>query len=269
MEKIRLYGSHSVNELSSQAAICAESLAIKGFAVLETDFDAATLGAMSGKLDELNRAQDAHFGRDTLEKIKEADMVRCPLAHDDLFLQVATKPELLEVVEAMLGNYFILHLQNAIINRPNLVHHQTSWHRDLPYQEWTSSRPMALGALFCVDKFTVENGATFVLPHSHRIDLLPSLNYLENNQIQVEAKPGSYILFDAMLFHRAGTNRSDYVRRGINNVFSRPILKQQLDLPRMLGDRFASDPFLSKLLGYDSQVLDSDAAFKGRRLKKQ
>ena len=40
------------------------------------------------------------------------------------------------------------------------AHHQSAFHRDLPYQHFTSSRPIAINALFCADEFTNENGAT-------------------------------------------------------------------------------------------------------------
>jgi hypothetical protein len=47
----------------------------------------------------------------------------------------------------------VLHLQNGIINMPNEEHHQSSWHRDLPYQNWTSSEPLACNVFYCLDNF--------------------------------------------------------------------------------------------------------------------
>lgn len=154
----------------------------------------------------------------------------------------------------MLGPWVILNLQNAIINRPNERHHQSQWHRDLPYQEWVISRPLAIGALFAIDQFSAETGGTIVVPASHRQEKLPSAQYLRRHTKQIVAQPGSVLLFDAMVFHRSGENTSERVRRGVNHLYTAPILKQQYDFPRALGESFTSDPGIRQLLGFTSSV---------------
>src|ERR1044071_1251299 len=118
-----------------------EELAIIGYTVVENVFDEKEVGMMRTKLDEVYALQEKEFGAETLSKIKELHLARLPLATDDYFLSVATKPAIIELVTAALGNYFVLHLQNGIINMPDLPHHQHGWHRDLPYQDYVSSSP--------------------------------------------------------------------------------------------------------------------------------
>ncbi len=81
----------------------------------------------------------------------------------------------------------------------------------------------------------------------------------------VNAPAGSVIVFDAMLYHRAGDNKSPKPRRAINHVFTIPILKQQIDLPRGLDGKFRDDPELARLFGYDSAVRGSVREWRDSR----
>jgi hypothetical protein len=45
-----------------------------------------------------------------------------------------------------------------------------------------------------------------------------------------------------------------------------PFLRQQINLPHMLGDRFANDPKLKRLLGYECQTSDSVLEYRQSRL---
>jgi ectoine hydroxylase-related dioxygenase (phytanoyl-CoA dioxygenase family) len=92
---------------------------------------------------------------------------------------------------------------------------------------------------------------------------------MEKHAVQVTAKAGSVLLFDSMLFHKAGYNFSkDRIRRGVNHLYARAIVRQQINLPEMLQGRYADDPFLHMLLGYDAQSSLNVEDFRNRRLKK-
>ncbi len=181
---------------------------------------------------------------------------------------IAINSSIISIIEKILGDYFILHLQNGIINTPKEEHHQSKWHRDLPYQNFIISKPLAISALYCIDDFTSETGCTHVIPFTHKLEFMPSLEYITANNVMVLAKAGSVILFDAMLFHKAGHNSSETIRRGINNVYISPILKQQIDIPKMLNGKYSDNEFLRKFLGYDSTVAEDDIIWRENRLKK-
>jgi ectoine hydroxylase-related dioxygenase (phytanoyl-CoA dioxygenase family) len=156
--------------------------------------------------------------------------------------------------------------QNGVVNPPGENHPQGAYHRDLPYQHFVSSRPLALSALFCIDPFRVETGATTALPASHLNERFPSDEVRASIETPIEAAPGAFIVFDSMLFHRAGANRSGRPRRAVNHVFTVPIIAQQIALPVALAGRFADDPELSPLLGYDAAPAASVAEWRKRRL---
>jgi ectoine hydroxylase-related dioxygenase (phytanoyl-CoA dioxygenase family) len=268
MNTEKSYGVNKQTKIQSLLDLHIEELQINGFSLLENVLNFEELSDCRIKLDSIYEKQKEQFGEEQLKKINELNLVRCPLVYDDFFLNIATNSRVLEVVEKMIGNYFILHLQNGIINMPNEEHHQSSWHRDLPYQNFIISKPLAIGALYCIDDFTNESGGTFVLPHSQRVESIPSVKYIEKHSIQITAKAGSVILFDSMLFHRAGYNSSCFTRRAINNVYVVPILKQQINLSSALNGKYSDDEFLSKFLGYQSNSPASDVEWRNNRLKK-
>src|SRR5207247_10622939 len=112
-------------------------------------------------------------GEDQLAEMNDTNVVRLLLAYDDYFVELATKPAVLAIVEALLGDYYILSQQNGIINPPHLANYQASWHRDLAYQHFVSSRPLAISALSCIDDFSEETGGTHVLPASNKTATCP------------------------------------------------------------------------------------------------
>ena len=156
--------------------------------------------------------------------------------------------------------------QNAIINRPVDAHYQFTWHRDLNYQHYVSSRPLAVSALYAIDDFTEETGGTWLIPASHKSEPFPSPAYVRRRARQIDAPAGSILLFDAMVYHRAGVNRSGRVRRSVNHIYSVPMIQQQISLPGMLGGKFSDDPFLRMFLGYDTETGRSVQEWRTRKL---
>ena len=104
-------------------------------------------------------------------------------------------PEVENLVKHVIGGYTLLHLQNAIVNRPDRVH-QSVWHRDLPYLDRSSSAPLAVSALFCVDELSVQTGATWCIPGSQLVAEQPSEAILARRAVAIEANAGDVIVFD-------------------------------------------------------------------------
>jgi ectoine hydroxylase-related dioxygenase (phytanoyl-CoA dioxygenase family) len=262
------YGVAIQNSVNSSFEMACEEISILGYTIINDVLSEKELEVIRAKLDDAYEIQKNQFGEKNLTQINEEYLVRCPLLHDSVFLQLAINKKVLEFVEFILGNYFILNLQNGIINMPKEFHHQSSWHKDLPYQNFVISNPLAISALFCIDDFNDQTGGTFILPYSHKIEASPSSHFVNKHKIQVNAPAGSVILFDSMLLHKAGYNQSDKIRRGINNIYSTPILKQQINLPSSLNGKYSDDAFLSKFLGYQSDAPLSVQDFRNKRLNK-
>lgn len=209
-----------------------EQVRCLGYAVLDSGYDSTKLSALSIEFDTLHSRYLDHYGVENLGTINEENTLRALLAQGSgMFLDLVFNENLLSVLKKLIDGKFILNQQNGIINPPQQTYNQASWHRDLPYQHFLSTTPLAINALFCIDDFTIENGATFVLPASHKSSAFPSASHVKHNAFQVEAKAGSFILLDCMMFHAGGFNTTNAKRRAVNHLFNIPFLKQQIVIP--------------------------------------
>lgn len=266
--KENFYGVAGQTKVDSDIDRYAEEIAVRGFTVISGVLPDADLPEWRKKIDTIYAKQEADFGHEALAAIQEVDVCRAPLLYDEDFLKLVAQPLVLDIVRRFLGDWHILNLQNAVVNRPHVPHHQSSWHRDLPHQNWVISKPLAINVLWIIDEFSDRTGGTHVLPFSHRAENLPSAAYIEANRAVVNAPAGSAVVFDAMLFHRAGANKSDMIRRAVNQLYTIPILKQQYDFPQALGARPHMDPAMARLLGYTSQVPLNDLVWRRARAEK-
>jgi ectoine hydroxylase-related dioxygenase (phytanoyl-CoA dioxygenase family) len=266
---MRTHGIRETNELSDRIDQHVEEILINGYTIIDSNFTEEKLADLRTKIDSIYKTQVSEIGgEDKLLAINDANVARHLLAYDDEFITLATHPEVDQIVSKLLGDFYVLMSQNALINKPDNAHYQTTWHRDLNYQHFVSSRPLAISVLYCIDPFSEKTGGTYILPSTHKIEKFPSREYVQKFQKVVEAKAGSIILFDAMLFHRAGSNTSDKIRRAVNHIFTAPFILQQISFPKMLGDRFNENPRLRKMLGYESQIPDNVIDWRKTKLDK-
>jgi ectoine hydroxylase-related dioxygenase (phytanoyl-CoA dioxygenase family) len=250
-DDVPYYGVLERRVVSDWADAHVEEIEYNGYTVVNAGLPASDLDAMRESIDRNHRRQLTETAAASAAATKiDSDTLRCPLAYDDIFLKAATADPLMEICRRLLGNSFVLLQQNAIINHPTSKEYQSRWHRDLLYQHFVASKKLALNALLCVDDFSVQTGGTIVLPGTHQAEAFPSAQFVRKYERTAEAPAGSFLILDAMLFHRSGYNTSGADRRGINHVIGRPLLVQQLDLPRLLDGRHANDPFLRDYLGY-------------------
>lgn len=264
------YGAIPQTENHSELDGHLEELAIQGYTVLPDVVGEPELISLRKELDAVYATQQRESEpRFTLTDIQEENQVRAPLCYDDHFVEMARHPRVLEVVRAALGKYFLVHLQIGIINAAKTKNRQSIWHRDLLFQDWVISKPLAVSAMLCIDDFNERTGGTYVVPFTHKIERMPSREYVEKHGITIEAKAGSVFVMDSMLVHRAGYNGSEGTRRGLNTIYACGLLKQQISLPQQLGGRFADDPLLHMLLGYDAEPSASVLAWRERRFAKQ
>jgi ectoine hydroxylase-related dioxygenase (phytanoyl-CoA dioxygenase family) len=264
------YGVRIENQAIDDLDETSETLQLLGYAILDSGLSAAQIVALRERFVSLHDANRTRYGVDRLAAIGENDLLRCPLADDPLFLQLACNPRVREVCERLLGPGFILNQQNGIVNPAGAEQYsQSAFHRDLPYQHFVSSRPLAINALFCLDPFTTDNGATLVIPASHKQEAFPSERVIAAHTCQVEAPAGSFLMLDCMTYHCGGANRTAHDRRAVNHVYSIALMRQQIDVPAYLGPNFSDDPATRQLLGYRHPLPRSVDDFIDYRLSQQ
>lgn len=268
-EIIPRYGVHRQTRSDTVVDRAVEAIGLIGYAVLPGGYGADQMARFSGAFDQALALTHEHYGREALARIDEHNTIRAPLALDRSFLELALNPSVLAVCRRLMGDYVVLNQQNGIVNPPNSQpYNQGAFHRDLPYQHFVSSHPLAVNALFCLDSFTQQNGATYVVPASQKNEAFPSDPIVGATQTQVIAEAGSFIVLDCMLFHSGGVNRTANPRRAVNHVYSVPFVRQQIDLPVLLGSDYTDDPEIRRFLGYEVCSPTNVAAFYERRKSK-
>jgi ectoine hydroxylase-related dioxygenase (phytanoyl-CoA dioxygenase family) len=174
-----------------------------GYAVLDAGLSAQEVSDVANEFARIHTLYLEKYGEAALRAVNEHNTIRGMVTHgSDIILNLAMNANLMTVLKRLIPGKFILNQQNGIINPPKEGYNQGSWHRDIPYQHYVSSRPIAINALYCVDDFTLANGATFVLPATHLKEPYPSPQFIQRHAIQAEAKAGSFIVLDCMVYHR-------------------------------------------------------------------
>ncbi len=271
VEPIKRYGVREQSSSADELDVKLQELDLSGYTVLDSGLSEAVLSDLRERLEYLLSEQEARFGgHEALKRIGEADTLRAPLIWDEAFLNVAVHPRLIELCRRALGEYFIINQQNGIRNPPvRTGHRQASYHRDLPYQHFVSSRPLAINALLCLDPFTPQNGSTRVLPGSHKIEYFPDDRVVRSLEVATNVPAGAYLILNSMVFHCAGGNTTETPRRGVNTLFTVPIIKQQIALPPNLRERHDNDPWVRRLLGFEVDPPRSlEAWFESRKARK-
>jgi len=116
--------------------------------------------------------------------------------------------------------------------------------------------PYALVAnvMWMLDEFTPENGATRIVPDSHRLGHGPDYSQPMPETVPVCGPPGTAMVFDGRLWHQTGANVTAGERRhGILAYYCRPFMRQQenyfVSLEPEVLER--ATPALRHMLGWD------------------
>jgi ectoine hydroxylase-related dioxygenase (phytanoyl-CoA dioxygenase family) len=223
-----------------------------GYLVVEELVDAEALGRLRDAVERITRDSDAlppnlrqwvqlerDYFEDQPEYNRDMDAARIGNAvrnimeiplFDPVFAELIRHDPLLDVLEVLFDSCdFHFHNYKCIIKAPR-VSSSFRWHRDLPYLQHSS--PNLITAMLCLDGMTEENGATVVLPSSHRIahedvkdsdvemfdeDLPPGFE-----RKMVCCPPGSAVLFHVNIIHGGPANRSDIPRRNLIGIWAGP-----------------------------------------------
>ena len=106
-------------------------------------------------------------------------------------------------------------------------------------------------AIWCCDEWTEENGATRVVPGSHKLCRRPRVGEAEAQAVPVTCERGSVIVTHGSLWHGGGAKSTPGIRVGLLAYFCRMYMRTQEPLlemvPREVVDR--NPPRFARLLG--------------------
>jgi ectoine hydroxylase-related dioxygenase (phytanoyl-CoA dioxygenase family) len=216
-----------------------------GYVIVEgllTAADCAEIKAAVGP--HLNKA-----GRNTFEGLRTRRLYNV-LTKTRVCDALAEHPRILALLDRLfLPNYLLSQLQAIDINsgeQAQLMHHD-----DGMYPIARPRPPLSAATIWAIDAFTNDNGATVVVPGSHRwdSDRRPTG---EDHQISVVMPPGSCVFFVGTLWHGGGANHSARSRLAITAQYCEPWLRPQenftLSTPRETVQMVSED--LRRMLGY-------------------
>ena len=179
------------------------------------------------------------------------------LSRDPVFADLVEDPLALGLVKATIGWPALLGSISANITGPGggeMVLHADQIFVPEPWP----AQPQGVNVAWCIDDFTDENGASRIVPGSHRLNRKPAADEAAKDSVALEAPAGSIIVMESRVWHKTGNNRTQAQRRaGIFAWYTRPIYRQQenwfLSLDPIIR-QFGSDTLLT-LLGYKTEGL--------------
>jgi ectoine hydroxylase-related dioxygenase (phytanoyl-CoA dioxygenase family) len=178
------------------------------------------------------------------------------LSRDPVFADLAEHPAALHLLKTFLGWPILLSNISANITGPGGG--EMVLHADQIYMPEPWGGIQGMNVAWIIDDFTDENGATRVVPGSHKLNRMPKDDELTTDGVPLEAPAGTMVVMEGRVWHKTGTNRTKNKRRGgIFAFYTIPIYRTQENWFLSLNPterQFASDTMLT-LLGYKAEGL--------------
>ena len=107
--------------------------------------------------------------------------------------------------------------------------------------------------LWALDDFTIENGATRVVPGSHKWQTFAPEGLVHPDEVRITARKGSALIFNANLWHGGAENTTEESRWGVALGYARWFIKPSFDFMQNTPEHIYSSlsEAQKKLLGFD------------------
>lgn len=206
-----------------------DAVSTTGFAVVPDVLSPLEAASFADILDRLVAEDLAHP-----DPRRRADdwMVFNPYLRDPRILELICRSDIVDHVEAILGQTAILYACVTSSMPPTGSNYSARVHVDSP--RVVPGYPTNVGVMICLDDFTVENGATSMLPRSFERLERPTDDEFERDAEVLLPRAGSLIVFNARTWHRGGVNGTDRPRHAITANYCRAFMRQHFDVPRMI-----------------------------------
>jgi hypothetical protein len=167
--------------------------------------------------------------------------------------ELVMHPLVRDAVGGVLGHAssFQLHLTQVIAigpGEPGQQIHRDQWAFD--FFPFPAGYEVQCNTIWAMTDFTEANGATRIIPGSHRFEDRREFAYADTEPAEMPA--GSILFYTGALYHGAGANRSDSVRQGLNITYAVSWLRQEenqyLSCPAEIARTLPDD--LLRLMGY-------------------
>ena len=235
-----------------------DSLDRNGYVILGPLIEENHLQKMRDRYDEAIEQEGANPQNAKKEGIgRVADTVVKPMNRDGLLDPIFMHPRLLAAVRHVLGVHCKYIGSNYHCALPGYGHQGI--HADFAWG--IKGEPEVVNAVWLIDEFNEDNGATRIVPGTHLSGIHPSgdlvndkprdLNAPVEGEIRVTGPAGSCFVYNAHLWHGGTQNCTNKLRRAQHAFFSRSHRPSSTDVPAVI------DEVLHKRLGrVERAVLD-------------
>ncbi len=178
-------------------------------------------------------------------------------AKSDAALHLIEEPHILKLVRGILGGDCVL----SDLSATSIGAHAEeggAWHVDVPLGQLSEPLPdfpLTVQNAWMLDDFTAENGATRIVPESHKLRKKPAwAPQQEREEVILTAPAGSVAVWLSNTWHRSGPNTTDRPRRALLGYYSRSWVKPFSDYRTCFSkEKLASlSPTLRYLLGFSA-----------------
>lgn len=209
-----------------------------GFTVLPSVLSNQEAAKLAKLLDEA----DAAIGIDYVYNSAFARLIPCVPGIANEFLPLVDHPALMPILEAVLGEDIVLGSMNSRILRPGDP--MQDLHSDIPtVHRRVIGNPVMLQVVWMIDGFTSSNGATKLVPGSHRApEAVPPAGRHIPYVLAPTGPAGSVLIFNGQCWHGGGANESQSRRRAIFGHYRvGPWMRFQTDpAPNISEERWAA-----------------------------
>jgi ectoine hydroxylase-related dioxygenase (phytanoyl-CoA dioxygenase family) len=206
-----------------------------GYLPLYDILPAEHIAALNLRLAELLAEEGTEAGKEVHQEAG-TDRLSDLVNKSSLFEICFTHPRVLAGIAHVLGGDLKLSSLNARAALPGqgLQALHADWAQAVAPDDY-----QVCNSIWLLDDFTENNGATRVVPGSHRSGKMPkdemaNLSAAHPNEVKLLAPAGTVVIFNSHTWHGGTLNTTDRPRRALHSYFTRRHHPQQLDQKKHL-----------------------------------
>ena len=220
-----------------------------GFTVIENAASPELVNSLINALLRIEKEYNLGPAKTSFEGFKTV-RINNLLTYDDIFWEVPLHENVLPIVEAVFDKECLLSSFCSLVLGPG--QEAQPMHEDTQLISLPRPHiPITLNAIWALSDFTNNNGATRIVPGSHKLDHAPEYGR-DYDSVMATMPAGSVMLFDSALWHGGGANVSNERRFAFSCAYCWGWMRQQenlqLGIPRDVAKRFPRR--LQELCGY-------------------
>lgn len=174
------------------------------------------------------------------------------LSRGQIFCDLVEHPVAMQLVETIVEGPHRLSTFSANITQPGSGTMHLHADQGTNPEPW-GQRPQGLNIIWCLEDFTDENGATRMVPGSHRLNRSARPDEIDCDTVAVEAPAGSLIAMESRVWHKTGANvTKDRTRTAILGFYGMDCFQTNENWFLCLSPvvRLSGQESLLKLLGF-------------------